>query len=105
MTTTSYKISGADALRLAERDSLTIRCYANPIDDGGIVTLGVARQIAKDDAGLVYVTVQPDGWVDADGRSLSAMDGYNVSDYFSGDGTYLGPDDDKIEPRWSDVAI
>ena len=42
----SYKITGADAIRLAERDNLTIRCYANPIDDGGIVTPSVARQIA-----------------------------------------------------------
>jgi hypothetical protein len=100
---TSYKITGADAIRLAERDNLIIRCHAHPIDDGGIVTPGVARQIVKDDANLVYVTVQPSGWVDADGRSLSTMDGYNVSDYFTPSRMYLGPDDDKIEPRWSDA--
>jgi hypothetical protein len=103
---TSYKITGSDAIRLAERDNLTIHCYANPIiDDGGVVPVGVARQIAKDDPNLIYVTVQPYGWVDAEGRSLSTMDGYNVSDYFTSDGMYLGPDDDNIEPRWNDAVI
>ena len=100
--TTSHKITGMDAIRLAQRDNLTIRCHANAIDDGGIVTLGVARQISREDANLIYVTVEPSGWVDADGRSLSTMDGYDVSDYFSPAGMYLGPDDAGIEPRWND---
>jgi|GEM_PF-5953450 len=100
----TYKITGADAIRLAERDQLTIHCYANPLDDGGIVTAGVARQIAKEDANLIYVEVEAAGWVDADGTPLSTMEGYNVSDYFTSSGMYLGPDDDKIEPRWSDAV-
>lgn len=101
--TTSYRITGADAIRLAERDNLTIHCYANPIDDGGIVAPNVARQIIKEDPNLIYVTVSPSGWVDAEGHSLTTMDGYNVSDYFTSSGMYLGPDDDKIEPRWNDA--
>lgn len=103
---TSYTITGRDAIRLAERDSLTIRSYDNPLsDDGGVVSVGVARQIAKDDPNLIYVIVQPCGWVDAEGRSLSTMDGYNISDYFTSDGMYLGPDDDNnIEPRWNDAS-
>jgi len=102
--TTSYKITGADAIRLAERDNVTIRCYANPIDDGGIVTPSVARQIAKEDPGLVYVSVNPCGWWDGE-RMLSEMPGYNVCDYFQPrycGGEYNGPDDDGVEPRWSD---
>ena len=95
---TSYKITGSDAIRLAERDSLTIHY------DGGVVSADVARQIAKDDRDAIYVTAQPSGWMDAEGRSLSTMDGYNVSDYFTSDGMYLGPDDDNIEPRWNDAV-
>ena len=100
---TSYTITGSDAIRLAERDSLTVHCYDNPIEDGGVVSVGVGRQIAKDNPDLIYVIVQPSGWVDAEGRSLSTMDGYNISDYFTSDGMYLGPDDDNIEPRWNDA--
>ena len=95
----SYKITGEDAIRLAERDGLTIHCYANPIEDGAIVTIDKALEILKEDPRLIYVDVHPVGWVDAEGRSLSTMEGYNVSDYFDS-GRYLGPDDDGIEPRW-----
>ena len=67
----TYKITGSDAIRLAERDQLTINCYANPIDDGGVVVAGVARQIAQEDPSLIYVTVSnPDG--------LTAMDTQSV---------------------------
>jgi len=101
---TSYKITGSDAIRIAERDNLTIRCHTNPIDGGGVVTVGVAVQIVRDGSDLIYVSVQPDGWVDAEGRNLSTMDGYNVSDYFTPGGMYLGPDDDGIEPTWNDFS-
>lgn len=97
----TYKITGADALRLAERDNLTLRCHANPIDDdGGIVTLAQGREIAHEDVGLLYVTVQPVGWT-------GDATGYNVCDYFQpGDcgGEYNGPDDDGIEPVWADTT-
>lgn len=98
----TYKISGNDAIRLAERDQLTIRCYANPIDEGGVVDAGTARQIAKEDANLIYVTVTPRGWWDGE-RMLSTIDGYNVADYFTSTGMYLGPDDDGVEPRWDNA--
>jgi hypothetical protein len=98
---TTYKITGSDAIRLAERDNLTIHCYSNPIDDGGVVTAGVARQIAKEDPNLVYVDVVADGWWD--NRRLTSIDGYNVADYFNSTGMYLGPDGFDIEPTFSDA--
>ena len=101
----TYKITGSDAIRLAERDQLTINCYANPIDDGGVVVAGVARQIAQEDPSLIYVTVEQSGWIDGDGHPVSEMIGYNISDYFTGDGMYLGPDDDGVEPRWNGIAL
>lgn len=101
----TYNISGADALRLAERDNLTVFCHANPVDDGGAVEIGVARQIAKDSPSLVYIRVQPHGWIDAGGRAVSEMQGYHVDDYFTADGMYCGPDPDQIEPRWNDSPL
>lgn len=98
----AYKITGHDAIRLAERDQLTIYCYANPIDDGGQVTVGVARQIAKEDPSLVYVFVAPRGWWDGQ-RISEAPTGYAVENYFNSHGMYLGPDDDGIEPTWDNA--
>jgi hypothetical protein len=98
---TSYKITGSDAIRFAERDSLTIRCHNSPVSDAGIVTPGEARQIAREDAGLVYVEVTPRGWWT--GQRVSEMAGYNVSDYFTSSGMYLGPDDEGVEPTWDDA--
>jgi len=95
----AYKINGNDAVRIAERDDVDIHYYANPIDDGGLVAAAIAREIAKDDPSLVYVSVSPAGWWN--GRQfVSEMPGYNVSDYFNPAGMYLGPDDDGVEPRW-----
>ena len=33
------------------------------------------------------------------------MIGYNISDYFTADGMYLGPDDDGVEPRWNGLDV
>lgn len=98
----THKITGADAIRLAERDNLTIQCHANPIDDGGVVTPNVARQIAKEDPSLVFVDVEADGWWDGSKR-VSEMRAYNTEDYFNPSGMYLGPDDDGVEPAWGNV--
>ncbi len=98
---TSFKITGSDAVRLAERDRLTIYSAANPIDDGGIVTVGEARGIVREDPSLVYVIAQRDDWWD--GQRVSDMAGYSAHDYFAPDGTYLGPDDDGVEPTWKDA--
>lgn len=100
-TETTYKITGNDAVRLSERDQLTLHCHANPLDDGGIVSTEMGRQIARDDANLLWVDVVIDGWWTGS-QAVSEMPGYNVSDYFTSGGMYLGPDDDGIEPRWSD---
>lgn len=97
----SFKITGSDAVRLAERDRLEIFCHANPQDDGGKVTIGEARGIVREDPSLVYVLVHKDGWWD--GQRVSEMRGYDVHDYFSPDGMYLGPDDDGVEPTWIDA--
>lgn len=99
---TTYKITGQDAIRIAERESITIHCYANPIDDGGPVTPGVARQIAKEDPSLVYIQCTPTGWRDQHGNHCGA-DGRDVAGYFSGS-AYLGPDDDGVEPCWSEAV-
>ncbi len=103
MKTTTYSITGADALRLAQRENLTIHCYANPIDDGGIVTLGVAQQIAKDDPSLIYAMVVPAGWRNAAGNHCDS-EGRTVEAYFRGS-EYLGPDDEGVEPCWSDASL
>lgn len=98
---TTYKITGSDAIRIAERESITIQCHANPIDEGGPVSAGIARQIAKEDPSLVYIQCTPTGWRDRSGNHCDA-DGRNVSDYFRGS-EYLGPDEDGIEPCWSEA--
>lgn len=100
----NYKITGADAIRLAERENLTVHCYANPIDDGGPVTVGVARQIAKDDPSLIYVMVVPTGWRNAQGNHCDD-EGRTVEGYFTSSGMYLGPDDDDVEPCWNDASM
>lgn len=101
---TSYKITGSDAIRLAERDCLTLQCYANPLDDGGVINPGVARQIAKEDPSLIYVEVVPCGWIDDDRHPVSHLPGYAVEYYFNAQGMYLGADDGGVEPRWSDYV-
>lgn len=100
----SYKITGADAIRLAERDSLQCYCYATPIDNAGPVTIELAKDILRDDPSLVYVRVAIHGWVDRDGHRLSELPGYNVADYFNAAGMYLGPDHEGVEPRWTEAA-
>lgn len=100
---TTYKIAGSDAIRLAERENLTIHSHANPIDHGGPVTVGVARQIAKEDANLLHVLVTPTGWRNAAGNHCDG-EGRTVEAYFGGSmGVYLGPDDDGVEPCWNDA--
>ena len=98
---TTYKITGSDVLRLAQRENLTIRCYANPINDGGVVTLGEAIGIVRDDPSLIYANVTPTGWRDASGNHCDG-EGRTVEGYFRGN-EYLGPDDDGIEPCWNDA--
>lgn len=59
-----------------------------------------AREICREDPGLVYVTVEAVGW---DGQQrVSGLPGYSVHDYFRG-AVYLGPDDDGVEPTWRDA--
>lgn len=95
-----YRIKGTEAIRLAERDNLTLRKYADPVDGARVVTPAEASEIAREDAGLIYVTVVAVGWTDD-------ATGYNVCDYFQpGDcgGEYKGADDDGVEPVWADAA-
>lgn len=99
----SYKITGADAIRLAERDNLTIYCAANPVDNGGIISVDEAREAVREDPSLVCVRVTPRGWWDGQ-RGSQATVGYDVDSYFTSAGMYLGPDDDGIEPTWDDVS-
>jgi hypothetical protein len=98
---TTYKITGSDAVRLAQRDNLSLFCEENPIATAGPVGAHEAAQIARQDPDLVFVKVTPDGWWH--GRRLSSVEGYNVGDYFTSSGMFLGPDDDGIEPTWNDA--
>jgi len=93
----TYRITGQDAIRLAERDTLTLKKFADPIDGARTVTPSEARDIAREDGGLIYVDVQPTGWT-------SDETGYNVCDYFDHGGAYNGPDVDGVEPTWADVC-
>ena len=91
-----YTIKGQDAIRLANRDNLTLRKYADPIDGARVVTADEAVSIAREDSGLIYVKVTPNGWFGGN------SDGYHVEDYFNR-GRYLGPDCDGVEPTWVDA--
>lgn len=96
---TTYTIKGRDAIRLAERDALTLYKFADPTEGEQTVTPDEARAIAREDANLIYVTVQPVGWTEGDG---SGHEGYQVSDYFVG--RYSGPDYFDIEPTFTDAG-
>lgn len=73
-TITTYTITGNHAARIASRDGCTIR------PDGSI-------------------RVAQTGWVGTEEQFV----GCNVADY-SRDGEYLGPDDDGMEPEWTDAT-
>ena len=112
---TAWKIAGNEAIRIAERDGVTLHKYADPIDGYRTVTVSEARQIAREDASLIYCVVEPAGWTIAGERPANFADiieGYNVDNYFRGslDGTarsgatYLGPDEAGVEPTWADAT-
>lgn len=102
---TIYKITGEHAIRLAERDGLTLHKHAD-LTEGyvGGITPDHAREVAREDPSLVYVIVAPTGWT-------GPSEGLNILDYFRGSlnghalsgATYLGPDDDGVEPTWRDA--
>lgn len=100
----TWKIEGTEAIRIAERDSVTLHKCADPTDGYRVVTIDEARQIAKEDASLIYCVVEPTGWT-------GDATGHNAADYFPGslDGTarsgakYLGPDQNGVEPTWCDA--
>ena len=101
----TWKIEGNEAIRIALRDGVTLHKYADPTEGYRTgVSVAEARDIAKEDANLIYCIVQPTGWT-------GDAAGYNVADYFTGslNGTarsgakYLGPDAEGIEPTWSDA--
>lgn len=93
-----YTITGHHAIRIAKRDGVTLRRYADT-NSGASVTVSnfAAAFIAAEDAGLIYCTVTPCGWSKCSGK------GFHVEDFFR-DGRYLGPDEDGREPRWADAA-
>jgi hypothetical protein len=80
--TKTYKITGNDARRLAQRENLTV----------------------LNNDGTPYVTVAPTGWRDGKGNHCEA-EGRTVESYFSSyNGEYFGPDCDGVEPCWSDAS-
>ena len=106
-TPQSYLITGRDALRIAARDGVQLYCHANPIDPGGPVSVELGGQIVREDPSLLFVFVKPNGWVEGTGTSkqryVDTVEGYNVGDYFTSAGMYLGSDDFGTEPRWADA--
>lgn len=100
----TYRISGEHAVRLALRDGLKLRKAADPVSGyEEDITAVRALEVMREDPALVYVIVRPAGWT---GEAA----GYQVTDYFRGSlqghalsgATYLGPDDDGVEPVWID---
>jgi hypothetical protein len=106
-TMKTFKITGEDAIRLAERDGLTIHCEPNVVmPDGGVVNAAVARGIIHHDgADTIFIEVQQHGWV-IGGVPVSERPkraGFTIEDFFNESGMYLGPMDDRAEPRWDDA--
>ena len=109
----TYTLKGQDAIRIAARDGITLRKYADPIEDARDgLSADEAAEIAKEDPSLIYATVTPSGWTSdpdlADSPELAATDistdvieGYNADQYFR-DGEYLGADQHGIEPTFAD---
>jgi len=95
----TYKLRGLDAIRIAEIDGVTLRCYASPVENGGIVTPDKAREIIREHAGLIYANVE---WT---GQWRNGVDlGFTVSSFFWR-GEYHGPASDGAEPVWRDSAL
>lgn len=77
----TYKITGSEAIRLAQRENLTV----------------------GDNDGTPFVTVIPTGWRNAAGNHCDS-EGRTVEAYFRGN-EYLGADDDGVEPCWNDASL
>ena len=95
-----YKINGENAMRLAARDGLTLRKYADPVDVAqDEISATKAREVARIDPSLVYVEVVHQGWwIECFQRSvwIGCGDGVNISEY-------LGPDLYGLEPTFADA--
>ena len=105
MNESAWKITGHHAIRIAERDSVTLYKAADPVEGYRVgISPEEARAVASEDPSLIYCIVDPAGWT-------GDADGFHVCDYFRGSlngharsgATYLGPDDSGNEPRWQDA--
>lgn len=80
----TYKITGSDAVRLAQRENLTL------VNDG---------------ESAPHVIVTPAGWRNSHGNHCDS-DGRTVEAYFNSyTSEYLGPDDEGVEPCWNDASL
>jgi hypothetical protein len=98
--TSIYTLTGHEAIRIAERDGITLRKYADPTEGAREVNLDEGRDIAREDPSLIHAEVTALGWTEGDG---SGHDGYAVDWYFDRSGCYLGTDEFGIEPKWNDA--
>lgn len=97
--TPTYTITGRDAIRIALRDKLTLRKYADPTEGARErVSPDEAERIAEEDESLIYVHVEPIGW-----NVKPAPEGYHYSDFWARSGRYYGPDSGGIEPVFSEA--
>ena len=69
MTTT--KLTGSDAIDTAAALGVTLYKYADAVDGARVVTIDEARAIAREDASLIWLTVETD---DADELRAAAYD-------------------------------
>ena len=56
---TQMIITGQDAIEYATRQNLTLNKYADPIEEARALTVEEAEEVAREDASLIWITVQP----------------------------------------------
>jgi hypothetical protein len=98
MTTTT--ITGHDAIAYAESTGATLHKHADPVDGAREVTVDEAREIAREDVGLIYarrpMTATEQGEHDAEQRAHEAL----AAD---GDGAEWQSEADAVS-GWGDYA-
>lgn len=91
MSTTT--ITGTAAIEYATRTGAQLHKHADPVDGAREITVDEAREIAREDAGLVWCEAQPvTRWVriaDADG----VVDARTITVTYDGDAASLDGDD------------
>lgn len=92
----SITLTGVGAIAFAELKGFTLSKFEDPTEKARTgLSVEEAKQIAREDSRLIYLTLDFIGWSKGDGTSA---EGYRVEDYFVRGDIYLGPDIHGIEP-------